>query len=267
MPSLAEYQSELCQLQDGNDLIRFVYNKKFLTSNLNLKSSVIVFDSSFNPPTIAHRELIMRTLALECFNMNSVILMLLAVKNADKTIAPAWLPDRLVMMERFAKDLNHNEIYLAITKCARFVDKAQAIQKFLTEMHDLVFIVGFDTLIRLFNSKYYTGTTVANALVDFMSSCKLVCFIRDSAEYGTASSQKQYVTNIRLGIEKDIPSQWADRISLYEYEDGNNSSEVELSKVSSTRARQAAEGNQQQSLSTVLTPSVLDYVLKQHLYS
>ncbi|CAG8907599.1 unnamed protein product [Penicillium salamii] len=126
--------------------------------------TLYVLDSSFNPPPPRPR-----------------LLLLLATQNADKPSKPASFEDRLAMMELFAHDLRarlaESPAYAAsglthaietlplvdigVTRNPYFVDKATAIETSdsypvaLEQVH----LTGYDTLIRIFNSKYYPQHT------------------------------------------------------------------------------------------------------------
>ncbi len=120
-----------------------------------------VFDSSFNPPQNAHVE--MMRLAQEKFNLNEMLL-LLAKVNVDKEEFGATLEQRLLMMLCIAEE--HPDYSVAVVSHARFVDKAAALRADKTpnrdsegavypESTEIYFILGYDTLVRLFDPKYY----------------------------------------------------------------------------------------------------------------
>ncbi|KAK0752429.1 hypothetical protein B0T18DRAFT_388370 [Schizothecium vesticola] len=97
--------------------------------------TLIILDSSFNPPTLAHLHMATSALrAAACNKTNSPrLLLLLSVQNADKPVKPAGFAQRLAMMHVFAGDVQRNV------------------------GDDLVVLVGFDTLVRIFDAKYYGG--------------------------------------------------------------------------------------------------------------
>ncbi len=109
-----------------------------------------VLDASFNPPTRAHCRLV--ELASAQFSLDHRLL-LLAKSNVDKTVFGAPLSHRLHMMEILAQDLEHTSV--GVTAHGRFVDKARALGQTFGPRTCLYFIVGFDTLRRLFDPKYY----------------------------------------------------------------------------------------------------------------
>ncbi|KAK9376908.1 uncharacterized protein V1513DRAFT_374790 [Lipomyces chichibuensis] len=264
MPSTAEYEEQVDLLRRGSDALRIAYTSSsaFLTSPTCKVQSLIVFDSSFNPPTIAHLELINRTIANPAFVPRSAtaeanVLLLLAVQNADKPTAPAPLADRLSMMQQFSLEIGRAadcriskvNIAVGITKYPRFVDKAEAVFHMFPGVEEQVYLTGYDTLIRLLDAKYYPCQTLQYALGDFMTRCKIVCYVRDNPKWGTAAEQVQFVQDIKAGRRTDIPRLWADRIWLLSYADPichpgdvtNELHKLDLAIVSSTAARDASK--------------------------
>jgi len=137
---------------------------------------VCVLDSSFNPPTLAHQAMLLncaKKFPSDCY------LLLLSTSNADKgeifdvkeNDSPQTLrrpngPEeggtlgRLLMMKTLAEDLHQDLPNLAVasTAAALFVDKIKAISGFFAPLpSESMFVVGADTLIRIFDRKYYTS--------------------------------------------------------------------------------------------------------------
>jgi nicotinamide-nucleotide adenylyltransferase len=108
-----------------------------------------ILDSSFNPPTRAHRHLVQT--ASRQFQLDHCLL-LLAKTNVDKTVFGASLPQRLQMMELLARDLDNASV--GVTAHGRFVDKAKALKH-------LYFVLGYDTVTRLFDPAYYENMTAS----------------------------------------------------------------------------------------------------------
>src|SRR5688572_17246654 len=98
-----------------------------------------VFASSFNPPTIAHVELMNR--ATEAFSLDE-ILALAANSNADKLEYECALEDRLAMLTLTFADQPRTSIGLASR--GFYVDMIDALDRVYPRETDLHFIVGFD---------------------------------------------------------------------------------------------------------------------------
>ncbi|KAK7208569.1 hypothetical protein BZA70DRAFT_274081 [Myxozyma melibiosi] len=320
------YRAQLEALRENQDGFRVVYrsNSDFLASQDAKLRSLIVFDSSFNPPTIAHLALVNDTIKLlqsashATDNDEFGIVLLLAVQNADKPVVPAPLEHRLAMMERFSASISKIaetsgggigssaadngglgpkvNVAIGITPFPKFVDKADAIQTSFPGVGEQIYITGYDTLIRLFDAKYYGGKTVAEALGEFMARSRIMCFIRDNPQWGTAADQMQYIEDVRNGRYRDnIPPSWAERISLHPYltgqdpkqqinadsEQGSGHSEnyrdqnnargdvVDLATVSSTAARAAAKTGKSAeglTLEQIVSDAVTTYLRENHTY-
>ena len=120
--------------------------------------SVTVFDSSFNPPTLAHRSLALLPVAS---SRTDARLLLLSVRNADKVPRPgdASPVQRVEMMVRLA-----HEVYAAVglVDAPAFVHKAEILRAALPAGAQLTFVQGLDTLERFLAPRYYRdGSTTA----------------------------------------------------------------------------------------------------------
>jgi nicotinic acid mononucleotide adenylyltransferase len=112
--------------------------------------TLICLSASFNPLTVAHVWLIR-----EAGRMTSPdeVLLLLAKANVDKVVFGLPLERRLSLLARFVE--SRPAFSVAACNQGRFVDKSQAIRPHYPPGTRLTFVVGFDTLVRLFDPKYY----------------------------------------------------------------------------------------------------------------
>jgi nicotinic acid mononucleotide adenylyltransferase len=81
-------------------------------------------------------------------------LLLLATVNVDKSGEGLPLEQRFDLLLRFAESRSH--VSVAAVGHGRFVDKLEAIRAAYPVGTRVVFLLGFDTLVRLFDPKYYT---------------------------------------------------------------------------------------------------------------
>ena len=107
-----------------------------------------VFASSFNPPTVAHVELMSR--ATEAFSLDE-ILALAGNSNADKLEYESALEDRLAMLTLTFADQPRTSI--ALSSRAFYVDMIDALERVYPQETDLHFIVGFDTFERVLDTE------------------------------------------------------------------------------------------------------------------
>ncbi|CAG57898.1 uncharacterized protein GVI51_B00473 [Nakaseomyces glabratus] len=196
---------------------------------INSGTKVLVLDSSYNPPHLAHFTLVKN--AIEFYGhrgfSNFHVLLLLATNNADKRPKPATFDKRMAMMKRFADFIsiqNWNGMQVgvscALTTHGKFVDKLVDISKLINfgiEMPVITFLVGFDTLIRIFNPVYYEPVSVAEALRSFMESVEFCCLRREDGKY-TLDFQEDYINKIINGEEEpQIPSNWGEKIHILSF--------------------------------------------------
>lgn len=242
-----------------------------------------VLDSSFNPPTLAHLRIASSAL-LERLEPNSRLLLLLATQNADKPSKPASFEDRLAMMELFAHDLRAHlaakssaaddpdpsgsdrmpTIDIGVTKKPYFVDKALAIEGSgcypapLEQVH----LTGYDTLIRIFNAKYYPPEHTLEPLSPLFSRHRLRVTLRPDDEWGGREEQRAFLCGLARGDREHEGGrrEWAEKIQLVE------GKTTEERAVSSTKAREAAQ-SAPQDLDWLLSSRVRELVLSERPYS
>jgi nicotinate (nicotinamide) nucleotide adenylyltransferase len=109
-----------------------------------------IFPASFNPPTRAHLALIRK--ARRRGNLDEV-LVLLDAQAVGKKIIGANLEDRVMMLkDLFQKD---PKISIAISNRGLFVEKVLPLRKVYPSPISFTFIVGFDTILRVLDRRYY----------------------------------------------------------------------------------------------------------------
>ncbi|KAJ3324980.1 hypothetical protein HDV06_005569 [Boothiomyces sp. JEL0866] len=148
---------------------------------LESKSSVYILDSSFDPPHISHLTMIKNTNGL----------LLLSTKNMDKH--QDNINDRILLVKSLG-------LPFAITDQGRFIDKAKLIQG--------TWVMGYDTLIRFFNKKYYSD--FENDMESFFKSNRIKCF--DRGNIGTPIWERvdlQHVLKYKdyIDLEECLPDE------------------------------------------------------------
>jgi len=269
-------------------------------------SRLVVLDSSFNPPTAAHLRMATEAVLLagrsEAGGGATRLLLLLAVNNADKAAKPAAFEERLALMWAFARDVptaleqegreggDGVAIDVALSMQPLFHEKSEAIAAadfYKGEgeggeavdgdgQTEQVVLAGYDTLIRIFDPKYYESpderaegssagvTPIQRALDPFFKRARLRVTLRTDAEWGGKDEQTGYIESILHGdaLEKIGGSkEWAGRIETVE---GRKESET---VVSSTLAREAAKGQDWKRLEGLVSPEVKKWVEREKLYA
>ncbi|KAK7746677.1 hypothetical protein SLS53_001862 [Cytospora paraplurivora] len=285
--------------------------------------TLIILDSSFNPPTLAHMQ--MATSALQDVRTQQSnntaaspkegttasgqgtatasedevrLLLLLAVNNADKAPKPASFEHRLLLMHSFAGDIQKAwraatlpgsttsttntstadqadgddllPVDIGLTAHPFFHEKSAAIAQSpeysfsspanpssSSEPHaEQIFLAGFDTLIRIFNPKYYQSPVpesgvdtpaaggrkpaIQIALDPFFARARLRITMRTDDDWGGKEDQLRYVEGLVDGEELDKVGgrrEWARRVEMVNGMEGSKEEAV----VSSTLAREAVK--------------------------
>ena len=241
-----------------------------------------VLDSSFNPPTRAHFRLCTSAL----LNARSKsgpkrLLLLLATQNADKAPKPAAFEHRLAMMSIFAEEMADEMaadgddgegvlVDVGVTKEARFVDKARAIEECEAyalsdnggEAIEQVHLTGFDTLVRLLDTKYYPPDYTLAPLKGLFEKHRVIVTMRTGDAWGGSEEQDEYMMKLRSGKMGDQGgrNEWAERIELVE---GRKEGE-EI--ISSTKVREASQRSDEVALMKLVTKGVGRWILDSDLY-
>lgn len=223
--------------------------------------TLYVFDSSFNPPTKAHMHLARSALLEDRGSKPLRLLLLLAIKNADKAPKPAQFEDRLVTMtlmaEELQKELNEVVVDVGVTTEPFYYKKAEVVEESGAydglEGGEQVHITGFDTIIRIFDKKYYPdGMGVLQSMFD---KGRLRVHLRD----GDEKEQRGYWQKIADGSREGegIKAEWAKKIEMVDPLE-----EV----VSSTEARKCVVEKKGEGLEKYVSENVKQYILQENLY-
>lgn len=238
--------------------------------------TLYVLDSSFNPPTHAHTRIALSALWQDSRGANPKRLMfLLSTQNADKASEPASFEDRLVMMTLMASDVvaravssapeqqDRLVVDIALTKKPYFHDKAAAIDDsgVFQNPPQQVHLAGFDTLIRIFDTKYYPPFYNFDPLDPFLTKHRLRITYRPDDGWGASWQQEKYVKDIREGWRESqgLKREWAGNIDIVEGKPDKEET------VSSTKARNTAKAGGAE-LEKYVAPSIREWIVSEGLY-
>lgn len=202
-----------------------------------LSGSVAVLPSAFNPPTLAHQHLLER--ALSAFGLGTAVA-LLTTRNVDKGIHGASLADRVGMLLSMSPDWP--QLAVLASNQARIIDQAIALTTTFPGV-ELDFVVGFDTLERLFAPRYYQDMDAE--LAPFFQRHRVLAANRGAVE----------AAHVQEWIEANA-GRFAERIQLLEIDEFPAS-------LSSSHVR-AALANGHDELH--LPPTVRTYIETHNLY-
>ncbi|UKZ81926.1 hypothetical protein TrVFT333_009703 [Trichoderma virens FT-333] len=205
---------------------------------------LVVLDSSFNPPTRAHAEMARSALRWASSSLSSEgtrLMLLLAVNNADKAPKPASFPVRLGMMEG---EGDWGERVL-------FFSGGQEPEQ--------IFLAGFDTVIRIFNPKYYGEGGMKAALGPFFERARLRVTMRTDDEWGGEAEQREYVRGLGEGKLDEVGGDvaWAGRVDLVE---GTGDG------VSSSKVREMVKTGEKDGLERLVDEEVMGWIEREGLY-
>lgn len=224
------WTGKLTQFLQCSDKFRLVYgNVESLMTGMTQR--LIILDSSFNPPHLGHFSMIQgaimkppmsNSISIGCINTNSVLLML-SIKNVDKpTVEVDQYSKRLEMIEKMAVKVREElgvECGICLVKCPLFTEKAIEINKVFNKGKiEFDYLLGFDTLIRLFDPKYYKHEGVSKSLDEFIKANYLTVFLRDDG-ITSVKDQNEYFEKLKTGQISGIPSNWINHINLRKMED------------------------------------------------
>ncbi len=205
-----------------------------------LTGRIAILPSAFNPPTSAHLALLdVATRAVTAVAPAA----LLSTRNVDKGLHGASLAQRIDML--LALKAGRPALAVLATNAARIADQAGALRS-AHPSAEFDFVVGFDTLVRLFEPRYYDGDMVAQ-LGSFFAHHRIVA----------ANRGESGVDVLRSYIEAEVPSEFRPRILVRPLDDHPAS-------LSSTLARDEAA---RLGRPLAVPPEVADYIERHRLYS
>ncbi|TFK75166.1 Nucleotidylyl transferase [Pluteus cervinus] len=260
---------------------------------------IMVLDSSFNPPTTAHLRLACHRPPVQTDSQDTsdydAKLLLLSVRNVDKTLksGDATYLQRLEMMALLADEIVRYDGAQAIEESPAAGNVAVAIideptfagkstwlrtylqQRFASLVEDtsaipvadtqLTFLLGFDTLERLFAPRYYgSQSQMFNSLSRFFAAppigddSRVVCAYRTSTTTDDAAREAEQRT---LELAK-------------QYIDSGHISFIDIGKVESTYSStlvrstigQFGTDNPEGIWKHLVPPRIADYMTKEKLY-
>lgn len=216
---------------------------------------MLVLDSSFNPPTRAHEALVHATVSHFGPEFFDSCLLLYTTRNVDKVNATgASTEERLAMMDLVARKLANDQqlaTAVAVTPHGKFVDKTTTLVHQWPSCTPY-FVLGYDTVIRFLDPKYYSPIPLNEALAPFFKHAQLVCADRpgygDMDTFWQSCAYKDKMTRVML-------------------------SDPAIAQLSSTLARQQAkaechdkDSDQGAPLDTIVDSDIADYIRKKQLY-
>ena len=205
------------------------------------KGRLGIFPASFNPPTKAHVALIRE--AIKCFKLDE-ILVLLDLQAMDKRLTGASFEERLEMLKVLFE--RHSRISIGVSNRGLFLEKVRPLRELFPSGTAFVFIVGFDTIIRVLDRKYYKNRK--RSLDHLFESCEFLVANRGNHE--------------REAFERFFLQQGNER---YKRKVGFFTLSKEFSSISSSLVRKKlGEGK---SVKNMVPPAVLRFIQEKGVYT
>jgi len=199
---------------------------------------VAVLPSAFNPPTRAHVGLL--ELAADVPGISHVAA-LLTTNNVDKSLFGAPLSHRVGML--LALRAPRPEVAVLGSNAARLIDQGLALETAFPGVA-FDFVVGYDTLVRIFDEKYYED--MPGALDVFFARHRVIASNRAQATAGALADF----------LRQPEVAEYAGRVIVRELD-------THHAGLSSTGARQSVARGEEP---PALTPEVHDYIRRHRLY-
>lgn len=209
--------------------------------------TLTVLDSSFNPPTHAHASMLYTSKPQH-------VLLLLAISNADKVAQPEEFVVRLAMMQTLGRELVEDTgvgVDIGVTKQAYFHDKAKVIaESGVYPGREMVFLAGFDTLVRILDAKYYEDMHAS--LDGFFGRARLQVTLRPDDQWGSIKKQRAYIKS----LEDGEAGGWVGRIEVVNGGKGVG--------ISSSRVRRSCKMGDD--IGVLVTEGVREWIVAERLY-
>jgi len=203
------------------------------------KGRLGIFPASFNPPTKAHVALIRE--ATKRFKLDD-ILVLLDLQAMDKRIVGASFEDRLRMLELLFE--RSSRVSIGVSNRGLFVEKREPLRSLYPSPIQLVFMVGFDTILRVMDRKYYEDREDLDYL---FHDSRFICANRGDDEHRAFKTLFEYSENRK----------YARSVSFFALP-------KKFSFVSSSLVRQRIKEGKP--VKDLVPPSILRFIEREKLY-
>lgn len=245
-----------------------------------------VLDSSFNPPHRAHHALATSSkpsfadegaTAIKGKEQYDAILLLFSVRNADKglgTNKDASPAQRIEMMQLMAQELessNSMNVAVGIVEEPLMITKSTLIHNFIQQQQNtpsvrLHWLVGFDTLERFFQVKYYPSP-------DYFAKACQTFFEDERTTFVCARRQMNKNTNAAEQAEEELlnskeVSPWKERGSVVMIDLPTSVQDVSSTAIRKAIQEQGSKTDKEveENLGQMTTPSVASYLVREKLY-
>lgn len=226
-------------------------------------SIAVILDSSYNPPTIGHLEIMLNATLLQPGTHNVHILITTSITNVEKDAATAKaINHRLALMKAFVADLKdkvsdpskYRWTVLLFDDAPLFFTKQKLLLETYPNIQQFKFIMGDDTFLRFIDPLYYQcfggPHLLHEAFCRFNSTARVIVYTRSCRNL------------------EEFQLKYSKLKALYkEYEAGITNPEdiralgERFANVSSTRARALLASGERDALARIVPPSVYKVIM------
>ena len=240
-PRIREYLHEAVRSLPQGGPPRITIIKQAQGVRADKRNVLGVLPASFNPPTVAHQALLREADKAIAFD---AVLLVQDQQAMDKEYFGAPLEDRLLMLLILFGD--DPRISLGISNRGLFLDKVEALQHMYPRDTHIYFIVGYDTIVRVLDPRYYEDREKALRSL-FAQAGFLVANRRDCG--------KEELTEL---FEREKNRPFAAKVSALTLP-------ADLAGISSSQVRQRlAEGK---SIKGLIPPTLEEFLRERGFYS
>jgi nicotinamide-nucleotide adenylyltransferase len=125
------------------------------------EGDIIVFPGSFNPPTNAHLAMLRQAQQFEQLHGAGKVYAAVSKHTTDKEhVERPLLVDRLVLLETVLQQ-HAPGVGMMLFNRGLYVEQAEGIRTAFPAVRRLLFLVGFDKIVQIFDPHYYTDREAA----------------------------------------------------------------------------------------------------------
>lgn len=188
---LRRVQKLLNQLQDVSEPLALI-----APGSAYPRDNVIVLAGSFNPPTVAHLALLKQARRYTHLHEPMHLYAAFSRHTVDKeTVERPLLLDRIVLLQDLLRR-RIPEAGIMLFNRGLYLEQAEAIRRSFPQVRRILFVLGFDKIVQIFDPRYYDDRDAA--LSKLFSLAELLVAPRGNQDEDDLSALVQQPQNARF---------------------------------------------------------------------
>jgi nicotinic acid mononucleotide adenylyltransferase len=168
------------------------------------RGNVIVFPGSFNPPTNAHLALLKQGRLYAKSHADMRVYCAFSKHTVDKeTVERPLLLDRIILMQKVLRRRLPDTGILLFNR-GLYVEQAEALRNSFPHVHRILFLMGFDKIVQIFDPRYYADRDAS--LEELFNQAELLVVPRGSGGYAELQALLHRPENERFARYVQIQS-------------------------------------------------------------